>query len=46
MNSPAVRICLGQMLWAGMFLSDIFNIQERQCNPSKLHFSNRVEMPN
>ena len=32
MNSPAVQKYLGQMLWAGVFISDIFNIQRKQGN--------------
>lgn len=46
MNSPAVQIYLGQMLWVGRFISDIFNIQGEQCSPGDIHFSNWVEVPN
>lgn len=29
MNSPAVQKDLGQMLWVGIFISDIFNMQRK-----------------
>lgn len=46
MTSPAGQKYLGQMLRAGIFISDIFNIQGKQCNPRALHFSDWVEVPN
>lgn len=43
-GSPAVEMHLGQMLWFGKLISDIFNIQGELDSPGKLHSSKWVEI--